>query len=397
MCTEPLFISTHIPLGTFPPHSPFHNSIPLAPFRNTYKGFTLIDKYIVSKYLKTFFLSLALICIIIITFDVSEKMDDFLSEHAPLKEIIFDYYLNFIPGFVSLYSPLFIFISVIFFTSKMAGNTEIIAILGSGISYLRMLRPYMIGSFIIASIVLVLGNFIIPNSNRTLVEFDQKYLHTRHKTYYDDIHFQSEVGTQVYASSYDVSEKQAFQFHQDRYDEDKHLIDRITAERISYDSLSGNWIGFGYTHRTIDGMKEHFERSPQITLELNITPDDFNEESQHIEMMNSPKLYQYIKRERMRGSSAVVAAQIEFYQRLFTPLAIFIMTLIGVAVSSNKSRGGIGAKLAIGISLAFAFIIFMRISTVFSTNGNLSPALAVLTPQIIFGIAAVFLIYKSPK
>ena len=365
-------------------------------FLGTTHSSKLIDRYILSKYLKTFLLALSLICVIVITFDVSEKMDDFLGKHAPFNEIVFDYYLNFIPGFVNLYSPLFIFISVIFFTSKMAGNTEIIAILGSGISYKRLLRPYIYGSCIVALIVLVLGNFVIPYSNRYLVEFDNKYIHTRHENYFSNIHFQSEPGTQVYVESFDVGTNSAYQFHKDRYDGEK-LIERTTANRIAYDTVQNTWTCNNYVLRTIDGNKEHLVRQEVITMDLGIHPDDFNEESQHIEMMNSAVLYKYIQRERMRGSSAVIPALIELYQRLFTPLAIIIMTLIGVAVSSHKSRGGIGAKLAIGITLAFAFIVFMKISTVFATNGNLLPSLAVLLPQIIFGIAAIILIKKAPK
>ena len=177
-----------------------------------------LDQYLLLKYLKTFLLAMALIIVIVITFDISEKLDDFLSGHAPLQEIVFDYYLNFIPGFVNLYSPLFIFISVIFFTSKMAGNTEIIAILGSGISYRRMLRPYIYGATLVALIVLAFGNFLIPVNNRTLDTFDNKYVHLHKAKYFSNVHFQVKPGVQIYAEGYDATTMRVNNFHRDVYD-----------------------------------------------------------------------------------------------------------------------------------------------------------------------------------
>lgn len=342
-------------------------------------------------------MAMALIIVIVITFDISEKLDDFLSNHAPFKEVMFDYYLNFIPGFVNLYSALFIFISVIFFTSKMAGNTEIIAILGSGISYRRMMRPFLQGSYIIALIVFVFGNFLIPINNRKLIEFDQKYIHTHKESYYSNIHFQQKVGTQIYADSYDVQQQRVYKLRCDTYDEQRRLTDRLSADNARYDTATGLWTCNGYFHRTIKGTKEHFVHHPSITQDLGITPADFNIKALHIEVMNSIELYNHIQHEKMRGSKDVITSQIELYQRLFNPLAIIIMTVIGVAVSSRKVRGGIGLHLAIGITLAFAFVVFMKVCTVFATNGNLPPALAVLMPQIIFGITAIFLVRSAPK
>lgn len=356
-----------------------------------------LDRYILAKYLKTFILALALIIIIVITFDVSEKLDDFLNHHAPIKEIIFGYYLNFIPSFVNLYSPLFIFISVIFFTSKMAGNTEIIAILGSGISYKRMLRPFLHGSIIIALLVFVLGNFVIPISNQRLIAFDKQYIHTRHANYYANIHLQTSPSTQLYTESYDVQQGQATRFHHDTYDSLGKMVERMSADRIVYDSASGEWTCYGYVHRAINEESERLTRMAVKRMKMDFTPADFDQESTHIEVMNSIRLYRYIVREKMKGSQAVITAQIELYQRILNPLAIIIMTLIGVAVSSKKSRGGIGVPLAIGITLAFGFVVFMKISTVFATNGNLLPFLAVLLPQATFGVAAVVLIKRAPK
>lgn len=356
-----------------------------------------LDKYLLFKYLKTFLLAMALIIIIVITFDVSEKLDDFLGGHAPLQEIVFQYYMNFIPGFVNLYSPLFIFISVIFFTSKMAGNTEIIAILGSGISYKRMLRPFMMGATLVALIVLAFGNFLIPVNNRALDKFESKYIYTHSPSYFSNLHFQLRPRVQVYAESYDARTMSVNNYHRDAYDEEYRLTDRITCNRITYDTLSQEWECEHLIHHTFDGTKERVIKEQISHHTFDVTPDDFVSSSVNITTMNSIDLFKYIKREKMRGSTAVVAAKIELYQRLLNPLAILVMTLIGVGVSSRKTRGGIGVHLAIGITLAFGFIVFMKVSTVFAVFGTLNPFISVLLPQAIFGIIAVYVIRSAPK
>ena len=359
--------------------------------------YPIIDRYILGKYLKNFLLWLVLIIVIVITFDVSEKLDDFLGNHAPFKEIVFKYYLNFIPNFFNLYGPLFVFISTLFFTSKMAGNTEIIAILGSGISYRRILRPYLHGALILAAGIMIIGNFVIPRSNVHLEEFESQYIHTHHRNYYSDLHFQTARGVQVSAFPYDVNENSAVMFQQDTYSPDGALTDRISANKITYDTTNNTWIALGYVHRTFDGDKESYEKNYKEILQLNLTPDDFNQASKKISTMNSVELQEHIKLESLRGSGTVTTAKLELYQRLLNPLAFIIMTFIGVAISSRKTRGGLGVHLAIGITLAFGFIVFMRMCNVFALNGNFPPFLAVLLPQLTFGIAAVVLIHFAPK
>lgn len=356
-----------------------------------------LDKYILAKYIKTFLLALALIIVIIITFDVSEKLDRLISHHATFWQVVFDYYGNFIPGFVNLYSPLFIFISVLFFTSKMAGNTEVIAILGSGISYRRMLRPYLYGSTIVALVVLVLGNFVLPISNRHLMEFEDKYIKSHTTSYYNNIHFQSERGVQVYANTYDAVRRDVLLFQRDVFDGGL-LKSRETANFISYDTVTHDWICNDYVVRHIEpGGNEGYTYETAVHKELGLEPEDFDLLSQDITTMNTPALIKHIKREKFRGTGIVKEAQIELWQRLLNPIAIIVMTFIGVAIAARKSRGGIGLHLAMGITIAFAFILFMKITTVFATNGDLSPFMAVLLPQLIFGIAAGILIYKAPK
>lgn len=358
-----------------------------------------IDRYILKKYLTSFLLAISLIIIIVITFDLSEKMDDFLHNNAPLKDIILIYYANFIPTFVNMYSPLFIFISTIFFTSKMAGNTEIIAILGSGISYRRMLRPYIHGALAVATLVMLLGNFVIPLSNKSEAEFDRKYVHTitANRNYFSNIHFQSDSTRQVYAESYDKSQLTVFRMQCDEFDADKNLVARTTADRMVFDTISHLWEISQYTHRTISPTKETLIKQNQAKVDLQLVPDDFNEAGKKLATMVTPELLTYIHQQQLRGSASVTAAKIELYQRLLNPLAVIVMTFIGVAISSRKTRGGIGVHLAIGISIAFSFIVFMKITTVFAINGNLAPFLSVLMPQIVYGIASAYLIKTAPK
>ncbi len=357
-----------------------------------------LDSYILVKYLQTFVLALALIIVIVITFDVSEKLDKFISHNAPFWGVTFDYYGNFIPGFVNLYSPLFIFIAVIFFTSKMAGNTEIIAILSSGISYRRLLRPYLYGSVIVALTVLLLGNFVIPISNRHLIEFEEQYVKSKATSYYSNVHFQSEPGVQVYTESYDVKRQRAIHLNREVLTPDGRLLQRQSADNATYDSVSGLWHCTGYVLRTIDkNGKETLTFETATDVDLRLQPEEFDLLSQRIETMNTPALIRHINRETVRGTGTVGEAKIELWQRLLNPLAIIVMTFIGVAISSRKTRGGIGVHLAIGITLAFGFIVFMKVTTVFAINGTLTPFLAVLLPQLLFGFAAAYLIKIAPK
>lgn len=357
-----------------------------------------LDQYILGKYLTTFLLALALIIIIVITFDVSEKLDKFLSHKATLWQVVSEYYFNFIPGFVNLYSPLFIFIAVIFFTSKMAGHSEIVAILSSGIRYRRMLRPYAYGAVIVAVVVFVLGNFVIPISNRHLIEFEEQYVKSKATNYYSNLHFQAERGVQVYAESYDVKLQRAYRFRREVMTPDGRLLQRETADIITYDTATSLWQCSKYTLRTIDSNRNE-TLSDELTVEkdFHLLPEDLNVFSTRVETMNTPQLVKYIRHEKMRGTGTVKASQIELYQRLLNPLAIIVMTFIGVAIAARKTRGGTGMHLAMGIAIAFSFIVFMKITTVFATNGDLSPFMAVLLPQLVYSAAAAWLIHKAPK
>jgi len=355
-----------------------------------------LDSYIIKKFLGTFFYAIALIIIIVIIFDISEKIDDFMEKHAPLSEIIFTYYLNFIPYFINLFSPLFTFIAVIYFTSRMASNTEIVAILSSGISFRRMLRPYIISAIFLALLSFVLSNFIIPPANKKRLEFEMLYIKNAQHSKEMNIHMQINPGTYIYAEHYNDEANIAYHFSIEKLNS-KGLYYKLTCENAKWDSLKGSWSIENYFIRTIDGLKESIKNGKQFDTILNLKPADFLENRQDIETMDFSQLNNFISKEKLKGSENLSFYQVEKHKRIAFPFATVVLTLIGVSLSSRKMRGGIGLHLGAGITLSFAFILFMQISTTFSTNGNLPAVIAVWIPNIIFGALGWYLLRIAPK
>lgn len=357
----------------------------------------IINKYILKKFLSAFFLAMALIILIVIVFDVSEKIDDFINKKAPLHLIIFQYYLNFIPFFVNMFSSLFTFVAVIFFTSKMASNTEIIAILSTGISFKRMLLPYLYGALLIGLMTLFFNNFLIPMNNKSRLDFEANYLKGSKKTMFTDIHLQIDEHTHVYAESFNNQSNTAYSFTLEKFDDNNEIIHKIAARNAIYDTASNMWKCNNYSERTVEGLNEDLSFLRDTTIEMNLIPKDFNIKYENTETMNFFELNEFIEREQLRGSPLVKSYLIDKYQRLFNPLMVIIMTFIGVAVSSRKVRGGIGIHLAIGVTIAFSYVMFSQVSTVFAVQGNMSPLLAVLLPSIFYGILALYLLKTTPK
>lgn len=355
-----------------------------------------LDLYIIRKFLGTFFYAIALIIIVVIIFDISEKIDDFYEKHAPLHEIIFHYYLNFVPYFINLFSPLFTFVAVIFFTSKMASNTEIVAILNSGISFKRFLLPYILSAIVIGLMNFYLANFLIPNVNGNRLAFEKKYIKDNKKVNQFNVHLQVEKGTFLYLEGFDVSYNTGYRFSIEKINENG-LYYKLYADQITWDSLSGKWKLKNYNIRQINGMNETFIKGESMDTLLNVHPADFSKELKDIETMDYNGLRKFIDQEKLRGSDRVKFYEVEKYQRISYPFATIVLTLIGVSLSSRKVRGGIGLNLAFGLAITFAFILFMKISTVFATFGNLPAYLAVWIPILLFGLLAVQLIKKAPK
>ncbi|NTV82821.1 MAG: YjgP/YjgQ family permease [Bacteroidales bacterium] len=355
-----------------------------------------IDYYIIKKFLGTFFYAISLLIMIVIIFDLSENIDEFISKQAPLKSIIFDYYLNFIPYFINLFSYLFTFISVIYFTSQMAGKSEIIAILSSGISYNRMLRPYFISAIFLAVLSFYLANFLIPHTNQKRRAFTDLYFQNLSKSKDEHIHIQVNPGTYVYMESYNIKNKTGYRFTLEKFN-GHNLEYKLTGDRIVWDSLADQWTLQNYTARTINGMIESIRQGSNMDTTLNLEPTELYIQKENYEEMTFGDLQHYIQREKLKGAEEVVFYDMEKHNRIASPFATLIMTLIGVSLSSRKLRGGIGMHLGLGILLTFAYILLMRITTVFATVGDLPPYLAAWIPNLIFGIIGLFLLRSAPK
>jgi lipopolysaccharide export system permease protein len=356
----------------------------------------ILDIYIIKKFLGTFFFSMSLIILIVVVFDISEKIDDFIGREAPLKAIVFDFYFNFIPYFVNLFSPLFTFIAVILFTSQMATRTEIVAILSSGVSYRRLLLPYMLSAIVIAILSLFLNNFVIPNATKKRIAFEDKYIRNEFHNRNRNIHMQISPGNYIYMEGYSTQENTGFKFSIEKFN-DGQLDYKLMAESIKWDSVKNNWAINNYFIREIKGMDEVVTKGKKLDTVLGFTPKEFGRKDNTVETMDYYELNAYIDSERLKGSDNVELYEIEKYRRISFPFATFILTLIGVSIASRKVRGGIGMHIGLGILISFTFIMFMQVSTTFAASGLVSPLIAVWIPNFIFSLLALYLLKKAQK
>ena len=355
-----------------------------------------IDWYIIKKFLSTFFFTISLILLIVIIFDVSEKIDDFLRNDVALKEIIFKYYLNFIPYFTNLFSPLFIFISVMYFTSKMANNSEIIAILNSGMSFSRLLRPFIISAVILSMMSFVLGNFIIPHTNKGKIDFENKYIRKKQQKRVKNIHMQIKKDQYIYLESYNKSKDIGYKFTLENF-KDNTLKSKLSANYIQFDTINNKWKIKDYFIRIYNDKNENIIKGKQLDTLLNLKPTDFSKNTSLVETMGMKELNQFIKKEEIKGTAQITFHKIEKHKRIANPFSSIILTIIAVAIGSRKIRGGSGIPLSIGVIISFSYILFMQVSTTFATNGNLLPAIAVWIPNIIFSLIAIIFIKLAPK
>ena len=356
-----------------------------------------IDAYIVSKFITTFFIALLLIIGIVIIFDISEKIDNFVAKEAPLKAIVFDYYLNFIPYFMNMFSPLFVFITVIFFTSKMAADSEIVAILSCGISFHRMMVPYIFSAALIALFSLCLNLFIIPDANKTRLEFENQYVKTRFKSVGRNVHYQISPGEFVFAESFSSWNNTAYRFTLEKIIDNK-LVSKISAESAVYHEDTDTWTLKKYFIRDYnEDLTDRIRSGKQIDTTIALSSKDFYLTEKTVETLNYKELNNLIDTQRMRGDANVKFALIEKNTRFALPFSAFILTIMGVALSSKKRRGGIGWNIGIGIALAFTYILFLRFSQMFVHTDTLPPAVALWLPNMVFTLIAIFLYRIAPK
>ncbi len=358
----------------------------------------IIDWYIIRKFLGTFFFSLVLIMTIAVVFDLAEKIDNFMEKQAPWRAVVFDYYFNFIPYFATLFAPLFVFISVIFFTSRMAVNTEIIAILNSGMSFRRMMVPYFLSSFVIAVFIFDLTNFVIPQTALERMDFEDKYYRPQwRKVNVENIHRQVYPNIYVYMESYSPVYLRGRNFTLERFDEEGNLVSKLSAPSVVWDSINSKWTASSYTLREIIGNEEIVSKGTQIDTTLTIRPGDFSRDPGFVGTMTFRELYDYIDLLKLQGSDELKVFLIEKHRRWAHPFAVFILTLIGVSLSSKKIRGGIGMSIGIGLALSFSYILFLQFASQFSVKGNLNPMFAMWIPNLLYMVIAGVLYKLAPK
>ena len=356
-----------------------------------------IDKYIIKKFILTFFIALLLIIAIVIIFDISEKINHFVENKAPLKAIILDYYVNFIPYFMNMFSPLFVFITVIFFTSRMAADSEIIAILSCGVSYRRMMRPYIISAALIALLSLSLSLWVIPRSNVTRLKFESTYVKHRNPFSTNNVHYQIDTGKFVYVESFGSWNNTAYGFTLEDI-EDNKLVSKLTAETAVWDSTSGSWKLKNYFIRDFtEGLEDHVRSGSKIDTVISLTVTDFYRNKNTVETLPIGQLNNLISQQKLRGDSNVMYALIEKHTRYALPFSAFILTIMGASLSSRKRRGGIGLNIGIGIALSFTYILFLRFSQMFVYSGAMIPVVALWLPNVIFGVVAAFLYSRASK
>jgi lipopolysaccharide export system permease protein len=359
-----------------------------------------IDRYIIAKFLGTYFFSIVLIISIGVVFDYNENIDRFTESQAPWKAIIMQYYLNFIPYYANLFSALFVFISVIFFTTKLADRSEIIAMISAGISRRRLLMPYMISAAIIAGMTFYLGAEVIPRSSVKRLAFENTYKkRVKNPTYAEKVQLQVDTGVIAYMEHFDGMSKTGMHFSLDKF-ENKKLVSHLSANTAIYDTLSDvryQWHLRDVTIRELRGMREKITNYNQIDSIIRMEPRDFLFIRNQQETMTNAELKDYIEKQRNRGSGNLSIFEVEYYKRFASPFAAFILSTIGMSLSSRKRKGGMGFSLGIGIALSATYILLQGISATFSTNAGMHPALAAWMPNILYSLIAIYLYRKAPQ
>ena len=366
---------------------------------NPFQYIKRMDWYIIKKFIGTYIYSILLIISISIVFDVNENLAKFTTYHAPLRAIVFDYYMNFVPYFANLFSPLFVFIAVIFFTSKLAGNSEIIAMLACGMSFKRLLRPYMISAALIAGLNFYLGAYVIPKGTVVRHDFESLYKNNKKNTTATNIQLMVDHGTVAYISQYDDIRKTGYGFSLYKFDK-KKLVSHMTASVIQYDTISDSryhWKARSYKIRELKGMREKITSGSEIDTLIQMEPMDLIFSKGQQETFTSPELKRYISKQQERGSGNVVQYEVEYYKRIASSFASFILTIIGVSLSSRKRKGGMGLYLGIGLALSFSYILLQTVSATFAINADTPPMLAAWVPNILYAIIAYFCYRQAPN
>lgn len=361
--------------------------------------FGRLDWYIIRKFIGTYIFSIVLIISIALVFDFNENLSKFTKYHAPWRAIVFDYYANFIPYYSNLFSPLFVFIAVIFFTSKLAGNSEIIAMLSSGVSFRRLMRPYMISCVLIASVTFYLNSFVIPHGTVIRQNFESLYRNSKKNTSAENVQLQVGKGTVAYIQHYDDRYKRGYGFSLDKF-EGKKLVSHMTAMEIQYDTIADakyHWKATNWKTRTLVGLRERIVTGDVKDTVIFMEPTDLVYSKGQQETFTSPELLDYISKQTSRGSGNVVQYEVEFHKRIAMSFSSFILTIIGLSLSARKRKGGMGLYLGIGLGLSFGYIMLQTVSSTFAINAGTPPVLAAWIPNLIFAFIAYFCYRHAPR
>lgn len=363
-----------------------------------------LDWYVLKKYFATTFFMVMIFSLISVVIDASEKTDDFVKSGLSTFQIITQYYVGFVPFIISMIFPLMVFIAVIFFTSKMAGRSEIVAVLAGGIRFTRFMRPYITGALLLGGFFWYATQYLIPKANVIRGDFQTRYIDSKSsyeigQYYSKGSNFYLRVDTNTYAAfrNYDTTSKTATQgFFMERFNNNQ-MVYNLRADYIRWDTASRQWELKNVVERNINGLKETQTITPTKKIKLAVKPTEIRPDKYLKDKMTTPELRQFVRAEELRGSEGLNEYKVELYRRDATPFSVIILTLIGAVVASRKIRGGSGLHLAIGIVTAAIFVVMDKFSLTFSTKGNFPPMLAAWTPNLIFSIVLVWLYRIAPK
>ena len=366
--------------------------------KSLWPGFKLIDGYITRKFLGTFFFAIALIIIIVVVFDAVEKIDDFIEMKAPLERIIFGYYVNFVPYFINLFCGLFTFIAVIYFTSQMAGRTEITAIQSAGVSFRRLLWPYFVSAMVLSGVSLYLNLEVIPVANEKRVEFESQYLRkNRRQQFEPNIYRQIEPGTFVYVRNFNGSSNRASFMSIERFEGSK-IVESLEAADIRYNEENGHWTAPKYVTHKFVGEDDIFERHEKLDTLINLSKMELGKVENLITTMKIGQLNEFIDQQKAKGSDMIGIFEVERHKRYSYPASVFILTVIGVSLSARKMRSGTGVNIGIGVILCFTYIMLGRVfEEIAKGSQGWVCTFMVWLPNLIFFIIAAYLYRKAPK
>ncbi len=357
-----------------------------------------LDRYIIWNFLVTFIFCLTLFLLIIIVVDLSEKIEDFVKKNGPtVHEIIFDYYFNFLPYFINLFSPLFIFISAIYFTSRMAYSTEFIAMFSSGVSFYRLLVPYLIVGAVMTGVSFYMHSYVIPDANKGINEFRAQYIISNYQHSENHIHRQLYDDVFMYMEGFNYPDSTGYRFSLEKFTNEQEMNYKIQSQKLVWNYNLGKWMAVDWRIRYFNETQERVKTGDSLALTLPIKPKDFGRKHYSIKAMTNPELRKFISLEKMRGEAEVDLYSVELHKRTSMPFATIVMVLLAFALASRKIRGGMGLHLGLGILMAFAYILFLQLSTTFATKAGFPPLLSVWIPNIIFFIIALILIIRAPK